>query len=916
MSALPSGTVTFLFTDIERSTQTVEAMGNEAYADALDTHRQLLRGAFKAHGGHEVGTEGDAFFVAFERPHDAVHAAVDGQRALDGHALRVRMGVHTGEALVRQDDYVGHDVHKAKRICDAGHGGQVLLSQTTADLVRDALPLIDLGFHRLKDLGEAQSVYQVTAEGLQTEFAGLRSLDAFRHNLPAQRSTFVGRESEIAAIRKQLDVHRLITLTGIGGCGKTRLALQVGAELIDHYRDGVFFVDLAPISDPGVIGRTAATALGISQGGTPGSASSDSGLDVVVDFLRTRECLLIVDNCEHMLDDCAEMIDRILETCTDVTVLVTSREALEVEGEQSWRVPSLSVPKTLSAAADSEAVSLFTARAQAAEPDFDLTPRNVEAVAEICRRLDGIPLAIELAAARVSHLSPKQIADRLSDVFRLLTGGRRRIQRQQTLQGALDWSHDLLDEPERVLFRRLAVFSGGFFLEAAEAICAEGGESVVDLLRSLVGKSLVSADRTAHEEVRYRLLETVRLYAEEKLREASEAQTFRARHRDWFFSWVASHSDDDLLWAAAPIIRVQRELDNLRGAVEWCVAEERPELVAPVAGRLLGVWWAGHYEEGTRWLTTALSRPEALDPDDRAACLVALWTTRIVEANTTGRSERDLLAEALDATGDRVTTPLVIAKTLNAFNQSVVAAATQRDEDAAKTRALAAEAIELSDRLGEPGCKVYARVYAAGCDVDMGDVRSANERLSAMVDLLDPDRVTSLAFMGNALLAISRYALGDHAGALEAALRLRDGRDAHTELREIIGYQAEASIALARAGLGDREGAKEAMADALRIAVDSGTPFVVNEALFYAAGVEVELGGADRASRLLAAGVRPGNIGATTGMRSPPGLVIYMHTRDAVRRALPPDERRRLREEGRAMSLDHAVAYALDGFGA
>jgi len=540
VEGLPTGTVTFLFTDIERSTQTVGKMGDEPYAKVQDVHRELLRNAFRSNNGVEVGVDGDAFFVAFARAGDAVAAAIDGQLALAaGSQLRVRMGIHTGEAVVRRNNYVGHDVHRAKRVCDAGHGGQILLTQTTAELVGTA-SMMDLGHHRLKDLEEPQHLYQVRAEGLETNFPPLRTMESFVHNLPPQRTSFIGREREIAEVRALLGEHRLVTLTGIGGCGKTRLALQLGAELLGEYPDGVFFADLSPLSETDVIVATVARAVGISMNTDIGAGLSVSAPaeELLLNFLARRKCLIIIDNCEHVLDESASVADTILEQCPNVTLLATSREALSVEGEQSWRVPSLSVPKGSDVRA-SEAVGLFIARAKAVRPDFDLTAQNAGAVAEICRRLDGIPLAIEFAASRVAHLPPHEIAERLDDMFRLLIGGRRRAQRQQTLQAALDWSFNLLTEPERILLRRLAVFAGSFTIPAVEGICAGDGlerTSLVDLIGSLVAKSLL---HTEGAEARYRLIETVRIYAAEKLKESGEADEVRSRHRDWYQAWLA-----------------------------------------------------------------------------------------------------------------------------------------------------------------------------------------------------------------------------------------------------------------------------------------------------------------------------------------------------------------------------------------
>ena len=636
MTELPSGTVTFLFTDIERSTESAAALGDERWAEALQAHRDLLRPAFKKHAGVEVGTEGDAFFVAFARAHDAVDAAAEGQRVHEAHPwpgetrLRVRMGLHTGEALVRGDGYVGHEVHRAKRISDAGHGGQILLSQTTADLVGTA-SLLDLGSHRLKDLGEPQHIYQLAGDGLERDFPAVRSLDAFTHSLPLQRSAFIGREREMADVREQLTTNRIVTLTGVGGCGKTRLALQVGAEELEHFPDGVFFVNLAPISDPDLIMDELARSVGAPTGeAITGGAQTPADVALLA-YLGARRCLIVLDNCEHLVDACADIVDRILASSPGVTVLATSREALRVEGEQAWSVPSLSLPAERRDAQASESVSLFKARAQAVRKGFELTADNLEPVVEICRRLDGIPLAIEFAAARVGHLSPRQIADRLDDRFRLLTGGQRRVQRQHTLQAALDWSFELLDEPDRTLLRRLSVFAGDFSIEAAEGICSDdalGAGGITDRLGSLVSKSLVDADLVG-DEVRYKLLETVRAYASQRLAQSHESEAFRTQHRDWFVSWLDTFPEDRW-FDFATIERVSREEPNILAALDWSTSENQLDIVGHVSARL----WC--LNQGSRriwrWVGLGLQVEDQLTPDDRlylhiVATMNSQWET-------------------------------------------------------------------------------------------------------------------------------------------------------------------------------------------------------------------------------------------------------------------------------------------------
>jgi predicted ATPase/class 3 adenylate cyclase len=913
MSSLPSGTVTFLFTDIERSTESAAALGDERYAEALQTHRDLLRHAFENRGGVEVGTEGDAFFVAFVRAGDAVGAAVDGQRALESYAwpgearLRVRMGLHTGEALVRTGEYVGHDVHKAKRVCDAGHGGQILLSQTTTDLVARDATLVDLGLHRLKDLGEPERLHQVDEEGLQNDFPPLRSLESFTHSLPPQRSSFVGRENEIAEVRKLLENHRLVTLTGVGGCGKTRLAVQVGAELLDEYPEGVFFVDLAPISDASVIVRAAAGAVGLALGsiGVGPQTASDA---LLLEHLARRRCLLVIDNCEHLLDDCADLIDRIIARCPDVIVLATSREGLGVEGEQSWRVPSLSVPMRQSEVDASESVSLFKARAREAEPGFDLTPDNIDAVAEICRRLEGIPLAIEFAAARVSHLSPRQIAERLGDMFRLLTGGRRRIQRQQTLQAALDWSHELLEEPERLLLRRLAVFSGSFTLEAAESISSDDRvpeNNVVDLLRSLVEKSLVAADHDGGD-VRYRLLETVRLYAAEKLREAEESDAFRTRHRDRYVDWVASMPIEDTYFADATIATLDSELDNLRGAFEWSQTQERRDLVASVAGRLYGLWfWAGHWEEGSRWLAYALEDAERLRPDDLAGCLACVYATSMLG----GVGLADFADRASELNPDGQTGPSVVVRMSIAVSQSVQAEMDTDEELASSCRRLGDEAVRLSQDLPQIWM-AYALFLRAYVELDLRDVAAARQLLERALDACDPTKHRTLALVINSHLTTVCHVTGD---AVAASRTARFGRELMRQAEPGAQDLYPPAESLALVGAGDFAMAKERIQAVFDFVQMTGNALVTQQALFEAAAIAVATGDAHRSSRLLAAGRHAAGAAGGALFRSPTNYLLYVHYVQVVREALSADEARRARDEGRAMSLDEAIAYAREG---
>lgn len=633
MPRLPMGTVTFLFTDIEGSTRLLRQLG-DTYASVLADYQWLLREAFRPHGAQEVDTQGDALFVAFARAKDALAAAIASQRGIIAHpwregvSVRVRMGLHTGEPLSSETSYVGMDVHRAARICSAGHGGQILLSQTTRDLVEDDLPegvnLRDLGEHRLKDLARPHHLFQIVAAGLPADFPPLRSLQTLPNNLPIQLTSFIGREQEKAEVKRLLSTTRLLTLAGAGGAGKTRLALQVAADLVDAFSDGVWLVELASLADPALVPQAVAAALGMRE--QPGRTI----LTTLTEYLQPRHLLLVLDNCEHLAAACAQLTDALLRTAPTLQILATSRELLGITGETAWRVPSLSLPDSRrlpppERLREYEAVRLFTDRAAAVLPDFLLTHRNALVVAQVCQSLDGIPLAIELAAARVRVLSVEQIAQRLDDRFRLLTGGgRTTLPRHQTLRGAMDWSYVLLSEQERAVFRRLAVFAGGYTLGAAEAVCAGADivqDEILDLLAQLVDKSLVVVE-AQNADVRYRMLETIRQYAREKLVEAQEEAQVRRRHRDWFLA-LAEQAEPMLpgpgeWW----LDRLEVEHDNLRAALELCLGSGEVEAGLRLAGALKRFWLVrGYWIEGRQRLEALLARSEGAAPAWRAKAI-------------------------------------------------------------------------------------------------------------------------------------------------------------------------------------------------------------------------------------------------------------------------------------------------------
>jgi predicted ATPase/class 3 adenylate cyclase/Tfp pilus assembly protein PilF len=629
MHPRPSGTVTFLFTDIEGSTKLWE-QNPDAMRPALARHDQLLRQCIENSHGYVFKAVGDAFCAAFGTAPNALAGAVAAQMALAAEPwqtqtpLLVRMALHTGSAEERGGDYFGPPLNRVARLMAAGHGGQILFSLAVQELCRDVLPpevtLRDLGERRLKDLSRPETVFQAMHPALPAEFPPLRSLDnpALPNNLPQQLTSFIGRETQAAEVKALLGKNRLLTLTGAGGSGKTRLSLQVAADLLDQYFDGVWLVELAPLSDPALAPHAVADVLGVKE--QAGQTMQQS----LNDALKDKRLLLVLDNCEHLIATCASLAADLLRHCPDVRILASSRELLSVTGEQMYRVPSLSLPdlkktQTALSVSQCEAVALFADRAQSVQPSFAVTDGNASAVASVCSHLDGIPLAIELASARVRSLSVEQINTRLDQRFRLLTGGSRvALPRQQTLRALIDWSYDLLTDQEKTLLRRLSVFAGGWTLAAAEAVCVgtviEDWE-VLDLLSGLVDKSLVVYEEGTSGESRYRLLETVRQYAAERLEEHSEAEAVQNSHLSWCVA-LAEEAEPQLTGTeqANWLRRLETDHDNLRASLAW---DERTWVQSAAGGelglRLAGALWRfwsvwGHLSEGRQWLNRALAR--------------------------------------------------------------------------------------------------------------------------------------------------------------------------------------------------------------------------------------------------------------------------------------------------------------------
>jgi predicted ATPase/class 3 adenylate cyclase len=617
--------VTFLFSDIEGSTVRWER-DREAMAVALARHDALMRVAMEARGAYIFKTIGDAFCAAFATEFDAMTAALDAQRALAREdfsaveGLRVRMALHTGNANERDGDYFGPTVNRVARLLAAAHGGQVLASRACMELIGSELPadcsLRDLGEHRLKDLAQPERIYQLLAPDLLADFPPLRSLEHLSNNLPAQVSSFVGRAAEIAEVNALIEQHRLVTLVGSGGVGKTRLSLHVAADCIDDFSDGVWFVELAPLNQGEYIPSTVASALGITL------PSKGDLVENLARALKSKELLLVFDNCEHLIESAAQVISAILHAAPKVKVLASSRQGLGVAGEATYHVPSLDIPTS---------VALFAERARAASATFALADDNAPIVAEICSRLDGIPLAIELAAARVKVLSVPNLAARLNERFRILTGGRRDVlARQQTLRATIDWSYGLLTAQEQLLFNRVGIFAGGFSLEAASAACSgEGLEEpdMLDLLASLTDKSLVIADTEGDKE-RYQLLESTRAYALEKLTAADEHEQLARRHAEYFRD--ETRAADERFGTGSTVVLVaeaELEIDNYRAALEWALTRGNDAVLGgAIAGALSALWTnAGLTVEGRYWIDLALERvSEAEQPLIAARLWLAL----------------------------------------------------------------------------------------------------------------------------------------------------------------------------------------------------------------------------------------------------------------------------------------------------
>ncbi len=822
---LPSGTVTFLFTDIQGSTQRWERDG-AAMRDAVRRHDALVRAAITERGGHVFKTVGDAFCAAFSRPEDAVAAILAAQRSLlaedfsavDG--LHVRAAIHTGTADERDGDYFGAAVNRVARLLAIGHGGQVLVSGVTVDLVQGALParssLRDLGQHRLKDLTHPEQVYQLVAEGLVETFPPLRSLAALPNNLPLQLTSFVGREDEVAEIAELVGKTRLLTLVGTGGVGKTRAALQVAAELLDGSGDGVWFVDLAPIRDPALVAPEIATALALTL------PPEKTAIQTVIEYLRSRRLLLVVDNCEHLVASAADAIDAILRACPGVTILATSREGLNVSGERVHRMPSLAVPPrdeplTGAQASTYGAIALFAERARAADGRFALTDENAGIVAEVCRRLDGIALAIELAAPRVKVLAVEQLSRRLDERFRILTGGTRNaLPRQQTMRALIDWSYDLLSDREKVVFRRAGVFVGGLTLEAATAVCSsETGLDeweVLETLSRLVDKSLVAAEIQGSQQ-RYRLLESMREYARTRLVESGELEEAARAHAAYFLEYAKAKRDT---WDTTPgaqwIEPMLPEIDNFRAMLEWSL-ERDPVAAAEFAAAIHRFFdRLALQDEALRWIDRVLEANRELPPRVEFQLMDARMTLLINQGRPPGAlqaARRALeLARSCGSEADIVSALISLSLPLATENRP------------AEVAAVAHEAVERAVALGDELeiSRAHA-VLASTTELSLEERRGLFEASIATQKRLRRNRHAVLTLMR---LALTELRDGDTAAAVRAATRTVE-LCRSIEPTILVRSLGMLSVALAQAG--DASAALATAKEQLERAVAAGKPF-------------------------------------------------------------------------------------------
>jgi predicted ATPase/class 3 adenylate cyclase len=910
----PTGTVTFLFTDIEGSTKMWEH-DVPAMQAALARHDELLRWAIEERGGYVFKTVGDAFCAAFPTAPDALETALEAQQRLleeqwsqKSGPLKVRMALHTGAAEERDGDYFGPAVNRVARLLSAGHGGQVLLSAASQEMVRDQLParaaLIDLGERRLKDLFRPERVFQLIAPGLPSEFPPLRTLEARLNNLPLQPTPLVGREREVEEICKRLRSEEvgLLTLTGPGGVGKTRLALQAGADLLEDFEDGVFFVSLATITDPELVPSAIAVALGVKE------SAQQSLMESLKNYLHHKHLLLVVDNFEQVLEG-APLVGELVGACPKLKVLTTSRTPLSLYGEHEYSVPPLALPDphqppSVERLTQYEAVRLFIERAQAAKADFSITNDSAPAVAQICARLDGLPLAIELAAARIKLLTPQAMLARLGNRLKLLTGGARDLpERQRTLRSTIDWSYGLLEEGEKVLFGRLSVFAGGRTLEAIEAVCDSEDELPVDVLdgvESLVDKSLLRQEEGVGGEPRFVMLETVHEFARQKLEESGEGEEARRRHAAFFLAFAEGveprlWGPEDTMW----LHRLEAELDNMREALSWALERGEAELGLRLAAALWRFWEArGYYDEGRRWLEEALKKEGRASASVRAKALMAVGWLAHAQVDV----DR---AEAAAQEGLKLSDEVEIGKSLAASLLLVLGIAARIRGDYERAKDLVKESLKLSqeahDRLGI----AHALLELGNASVGLDEAKEFYEE--AITLCREVGYAVRLADILGSLGYISLLE-GDYPRAVvlnEEAAALRQEHSYKGRLEFDLDNLGWAALLQ-----GDYERARTSFGESLMLCKELGEKMIASESLEGVACISAAEGESKRAAKLF---------GVAEALRE---VVGYQHDpeEDALREPYLAMARSQLDEgawheawtEGRAMALDEAISYALE----
>jgi predicted ATPase/class 3 adenylate cyclase/Tfp pilus assembly protein PilF len=911
------GNITFLFTDVQGSTSLWESEP-KAMSEALSRHDEILRKAIEANNGHVFKTVGDAFHATFSAAPDALEAALEAQRALLGEVwdlptpLRVRMALHTGPAEERDGDYFGPSLNRVARLLSAGHGGQILLSLATRESVQEGLPaesgLRDLGERRLKDLSSPERVFQITAPGLRSEFPPLKTLDIRRNNLPAQPTPLVGRERELEEVLTLLrSSHvRLLTLTGPGGAGKTRLGLQAAAELTDEFEDGVFFVALAAVVDPTLVAPAIARTLGLTESG------NQPAEELLEGYLRDRQVLLVMDNFEQVLES-ASLLDALLSAAPGLKVLATSRTPLGLYGEHEYPVGPLSLPGTGSLPPAEhltryEAVRLFVERARAIRPDFSLTEENAPAVIEICYRLDGLPLAIELAAARIKLLSPQAMLSRLGNRLKLLTGGARNLpERQRTLRNAIAWSYEMLDEGEKTLFARLAAFSGGSTLEAIEAVCDPRGdlpEDALDGVSSLLDKSLLRQEEGLGAEPRLMMLETIREFALEKFEESSDAEAIRRAHAEYFLT-LAEEAEPEL-WGpedAAWLNRLEREHDNIRAALSWSIEHEEGKLALRLGAALRWFWYMkGYNREGRGWLEAALGKKGGAPAHARAEALEGVgWLA-------SGQGDLDR-AHAAAKEGLKLSTEAGLGDVVVADFQNVLGEAVVRQRgDYEWAEDLLEESLELHRKAGNVRGVAWSLGNLANVLSDRGDYEQAKELYEEGLSL--SRELGGAELLGAYLISLGYEFLLE--GNPEKASALNEEA---VELYRKRGHGGRLQIALDNLGWaalvrGDLGRAKALHEESLVMCRERGDKLIGSESIEGLACAAEARGDADRATTLF---------GAAEALREAEGY--QQAPRDnALREPYLAAARSRVDEaawaaaweKGRSMAFEEAITYALE----